>query len=306
MAALDPEGDWRIPEIKDLLTRLLSDDNPGWVLSVEQPEAIKHLADWKVRLTSPEPYPANQGFALTSRDLLPGADSDETVDTDADALLEAAAPQELCDHTKDVLARLESTFTLLPLAAWREALVAAATVHDWGKMDPRFQALLRGTTPFAAMASERFLAKSGSIASSAAARRAARERAELPDGFRHELLSMQMAENSVAVTALPSPSALRSLALHLIATHHGYARPFAPLVEDATPPALSLPMNGRTITITEAERIEHPAHALDSGLVERFWQMNRRHGWWGIALLETVLRLADQAASANPQTDSKP
>ena len=51
-----------------------------------------------------------------------------------------------------------------------EALIAAATVHDWGKGDPRFQALLLGTTPFAAMASEILLAKSGSIPSSVAAR----------------------------------------------------------------------------------------------------------------------------------------
>ena len=95
-------------------------------------------------------------------------------------------------------------------------------------------------------------------------------------------------------------------ALHLVATHHGYARPFAPLVDDEAPLAVSLPMNGKTITITETERLEHPVHELDSGLAERFWQMNRHYGWWGIALLEAVLRLADQSASANPQAIAKP
>ena len=120
------------------------------------------------------------------------------------------------------------------------------------------------------------------------------------------MLSLQMAKRASGGAALPSAPASHDLALHLIATHHGYARPFAPLVDDNTPPDVSLPMNGETIAITGAERIEHPTHALDSGVAERFWQMNRRYGWWGVALLETVLRLADQSASAQPQANSKP
>jgi len=67
-----------------------------------------------------------------------------------------------------------------------------------------------------------------------------------------------------------------------------------------------LSMNGKTIAVTGTERIEHPAHALDSGVAERFWQMNRHYGWWGIAFLEAALRLADQSASANPQAIAKP
>ena len=306
--ASDSEKDWPIVEIKELLARLLNDENPGWALTSDQREVIEHLAKKGVRLCA-EPYPSDQGFALTARDLLPHRDSDETNetgDTDADALLEASQPQELCNHTQDVLARIESAIALLPLSAWREALIAATAVHDWGKVDPRFQAMLRGTTPFAVMASEVFLAKSGSIAFSAAARRAARQRAELPEGFRHEMLSVQMAENSVGATALPTHPVHHALALHLIATHHGYGRPFVPLVDDDAPPAVSLSMNGEMILITGAERLEHPAHALDSGLAERFWQMNRHYGWWGIALLEAVLRLADQSASANPQAIAKP
>jgi CRISPR-associated endonuclease/helicase Cas3 len=306
--ALDPEKDWPIVEIKVLLAQLLSDVNPGWALTSQQREVIEHLAKKGVRLYV-EPYPRDQGFALTSHDLLPHRDSDETNETgdsDADALLEASRPQELVNHTRDVLAEIERTLALLPLSAWREALIAAAAVHDWGKVDPRFQAMLRGTTPFAAMASEVFLAKSGSISSSAADRRATRQRAELPEGFRHEMLSVQMAESPAGASALPTHPILHALALHLIATHHGYGRPFAPLVDDGTPPNIKLSMNGRTIAVTGIERIEHPAHALDSGLAERFWRMNRQYGWWGIAFLEAALRLADQCASANPQAIAKP
>jgi len=303
--AFNPEKDWRIPEIKELLSRLLTDQKPGWSLTTEQRQVIQHLAKKSARIYA-EPYPGDKGFALVARDLLPHGDAEETGDTDADALLEAPQPQELCNHTKEVLDRLENAIGLLPLAAWREALIAAAAVHDWGKVDPRFQAMLRGTTRFAVMACETFLAKSGSIASSSAARRAARQRAELPEGFRHEMLSVQMAENSVGTTALPAHRVHHALALYLIATHHGYGRPFAPPVVDDAPPAVSLSMNGKMIVVTGVERLEHPAHALDSGLAERFWQMNRHYGWWGIALLEAVLRLADQSASARPQAIAKP
>jgi CRISPR-associated endonuclease/helicase Cas3 len=183
-------------------------------------------------------------------------------------------------------------------------VIAAAAAHDWGKIDPRFQALLRGSTTFAAMASEVFLAKSGSISSSSAAHRAARERAGLPQGFRHELLSVQLAEVRDDVSVPPASPNLRALTLYLIATHHGYARPFAPVVKDDAPPDVSLSLNDKAIVVSSATRINYPAHALHSGLVERFWQMNRHYGWWGVALLETVLRLADQQASETTRTES--
>jgi CRISPR-associated endonuclease/helicase Cas3 len=201
---------------------------------------------------------------------------------------------------------MERTVTFLPISAWREALITAAAAHDWGKVDPRFQAMLRGTTPFAAMASGMFLAKSGSISSSSGARRAARRRAELPEGFRHEMLSVQMAESPAGATTLPAHPVLHALTLHLIATHHGYGRPFAPPVDDNAPPDVVLSVNSLTIAVTGTERTGNPAHALDSGIAERFWQMNRHYGWWGIALLEAALRLADQSASANPQAIANP
>jgi CRISPR-associated endonuclease/helicase Cas3 len=223
-----------------------------------------------------------------------------------DPLLEAAEPQSLDAHTRQVTALVKSYAAVLGLADFTDALILSADLHDLGKADRRFQALLIGSDVAAALAQPILWAKSASIPTSALARRRARLRATLPDGFRHEMLSVQMAQSALGASALPKEEKLRALALHLIATHHGYARPFAPLVEDEAPLDVSLPMNGKVITVTGMERLEHPAHALDSGLAERFWQMNRHYGWWGIALLEAVLRLADQSASANPQSVAKP
>ena len=296
--------DWTTSEIRDLLTQLLNEESPVLKLTDLQRAAVCHLKDRKPSELSVTPYPNNEGFVISTRMHMPKKNLDDfdTVDSDADALLETktSQPQELCQHIGDVLTHIESSFAMLPLSPWRDALITATELHDWGKADARFQALLRSTTPFAAMASGVILAKSGSIPSSATARRAASDRAGLPKAFRHEMLSVQLAENEAGSAFLPAEPMIRALVLHLIATHHGYGRPFAPLIVDETPPDVTLPINGATITITSARRIEYPSHVIDSGIAERFWQMTRHHGWWGIAFLETILRLADQQASANP------
>ncbi len=302
--ARDSEGNWSQQAIQELLVRLLNDENPGIKLEEHQKLIVKHLAGLDPRELSVTPYPDNAGMVISSHTLLslPGNDDSDNGDMEPEALLETREAQTLCAHTKSVLEHVEDTLSRLPLSQWQEALLAAAELHDWGKADPRFQALLRNTSPFAAMASGVVLAKSGTIPSSAAARHAAIQRAKMPQGFRHEMLSVQMAESETGIPSLPSLPLHRALALHLIATHHGYGRPFAPVVNDKTPPDVSLPIQDKTVALTSAERIEHPAHALDSGIAERFWQLTRHHGWWGIALLETVLRLADQKASANSKS----
>ena len=123
-------------------------------------------------------------------------------------------------------------------------------------------------------------------------RKEARERAGMPEGFRHEMLSVQIAERCGLIA---TGHAHRQLILHLIAAHHGYARPFAPMVLDSEP--LDVAVNG--VTLTGATRLKCLPHRLDSGIAERFWTLTRQYGWWGLAYLEAILRLADQQASAD-------
>lgn len=179
--------------------------------------------------------------------------------------------------------------------ALHDAVELAATWHDAGKLDERFQLLLHGGDEVAAASAPAPLAKSAYIPASPARRRAIREAAGLPGNFRHEMLSVQLAEQ---FAGLPDDDRLADLVLHLVASHHGYARPFAPVVTDPSPPGVTGTLDDRPILLDATARTELvPPHRLDSGLADRFWRLVRRHGWWGLAYLEAVLRMADWYAS---------
>ena len=96
--------------------------------------------------------------------------------------------------------------------------------------------------------------------------------------IRHEMLSVQLAER----LGVPGQDAERDLILHLIAAHHGYARPFAPVVLDKEPPDVEY----AGVALSSAERGERPLHRLDSGIADRFWSLTRRFGWWGLVGLK--------------------
>lgn len=163
----------------------------------------------------------------------------------------------------------------------------AGSFHDLGKLDPRFQALLKGRSPRTAGGEP--LAKSGNFGTGD------REVHRYPTGARHELLS----------TALVASRTTDDLFLHLIATHHGSARPFAGSVEenaDAKSP-FTATLFGETFSIPTCAQT--PA-VWNTELANRFWRVVRRFGWWGTAFREAVFRLADHAQSRAEQEDSQP
>jgi CRISPR-associated endonuclease/helicase Cas3 len=179
-----------------------------------------------------------------------------------------------------------------------QSLRAAGELHDLGKADPRFQAVLHGGNRLLADLSQHLYAKSTGLAVPRKPRVFATN--DLPRGFRHEQLSVMLAEHwpeSVAEVAD------RDLVLHLVGMHHGRCRPLADVVIDEDPPEFSLARIGSDdsrrslVASPDVRRQWTPAHRLNSDVADRFWRLVRRFGWWGLAWIEAVFLLADYRTS---------
>jgi len=138
-------------------------------------------------------------------------------------------------------------------------MAAAAALHDEGKRAARWQQAFHapdnGRPPYAKTLGRPDLA--------------------VLDGYRHEFGSLPHAEASERLRALPPP--LQELCLHLIAAHHGAARPVIRTAGAPEPPSVL------------ARRAQ--AVAL------RYARLSRQWGPWGLAWWEALLRAADQQAS---------
>jgi CRISPR-associated endonuclease/helicase Cas3 len=176
----------------------------------------------------------------------------------------------------------------LPKAMQRD-LEIAGLLHDLGKSDSRFQAWLNGGSP---RIDATLIAKSKDRNDDARTRRLARKQSGYPKGMRHEILSLAMIQN---ISELQDQANDWDLVCHLVASHHGWCRPFSPAQRDQRP----------VIATTESEL--HPdalssstAHGLDalaSSIGERYWSLTDRYGWYQLAWFESVLRLADHTES---------
>ena len=141
------------------------------------------------------------------------------------------------------------------------AVVTAARLHDRGKNRRVWQRSIGNSEPGLV------LAKSGGLNRPLDATR-----------YRHELGSLLDARSDPQLAALPAE--LRDLALHLVAAHHGRARPHFPAEE-----------------LFDPDTTQDPA-ATGVEVISRFARLQRRYGRWGLAYLESLLRAADHAASA--------
>ena len=163
-----------------------------------------------------------------------------------------------------------------------EDLRLAGLLHDIGKVDRRFQAQLVGGDPVYLEMYEEPLAKSLP---------GVRRRRIYPAGMRHEVASVAMLESNSKILDRAKD---RDLVLHLVGTHHGWGRPLPPIIADQEPQKLSY-------TFGEF-RAESDSNLADSRLAldmtDRFWRLVERYGYYGLAWLESILRLADHQQSA--------
>jgi CRISPR-associated endonuclease/helicase Cas3 len=81
-------------------------------------------------------------------------------------------------------------------------------------------------------------------------------------------------------------------------SHHGYARPLLPPITDPAP--LDIDVNPDGITHGKL----NSADVIDWDSPVRFARLCARYGRWGLALLESIVRLADIWCSARSEEPS--
>jgi CRISPR-associated endonuclease/helicase Cas3 len=241
------------------------------------------------------------GIILRAKKQKTNADEPDYFADDDDARSEAAEAVPLATHCAQVAIAAEKLAHACLGDHAAAVTKAAGDWHDAGKLDPRFQDMLRANAPAGDDAVP--LAKSPDKPRSREQAKIVRETAGLPDDFRHEMLSAQLAERFGKAELSPNDL---ELLLHLVASHHGHARPFAPVCEDDALPAIEGQFRcGKPNLSAEERHALTPPHRLDSGIADRFWSLTRRYGWWGLAHRESILRMADWYASEHPESAEK-
>ena len=221
--------------------------------------------------------------------------------TEDDRLSQTAGkPVPIDIHTDDVVAHVNRFVQALGDldAAVTNDLRLAAFLHDAGKADRRFQNLLSGGDPWN-RADGPAMAKSGQQSP-----KGAWERSELPKGWRHETLSVRLAQAHPRFAEAHDPA----LVLWLIGTHHGFGRPF---FDFADPRERGWGQDD----VFACLGVEHWQLAAGPGPQSMafdfdgadwaaiYEQLKQRYGVWGLAHLEAALRLADHRASESGQDD---
>lgn len=269
------------PNLTETLVRLASIPGlPDWLRSLSH----RLASDRRCRAVD-----AAGAWAIVGR-----RGSDEDLTTAADGY-SRGVPVRLSDHSRgvqDYAGRFARALGLDPPLA--SDIQLAAWLHDVGKADPRFQLWLHRGDQLAAALADAPLAKSAENPRNWTAIRRARSLARYPEHARHEVQSLALITGHHPIQAQASDW---DLVQHLVVAHHGFARPFLPPSDDPEPVLVALDHGPFRL----AHSSDHLLHRIDSGVADRYWRLLSRYGWWGLAWLEAILRLADQRRSEHEQ-----
>ena len=273
----EPEQDGRQEAVATILEALRGADTPtGWTEGewLDFTRALAPAVE-QPRFEVPR-LPILTGVAARSSNDL-GSDFDEMSLNAALIVLEEHG-QAVGSLARQIAERIGLSETL------SEVVECAGTLHDIGKADERFQ---RWLDPEARQ--EGLLAKSDTPRHRWEATRSA---AGWPRGGRHEDLSGRLVRSWLEQNSAWSDQEQRDLLVHLVVSHHGKGRPLVPSAADGTARLVSAEVNG---TLVEA-----PADlaVIDWSQPRRFRRLNDQFGPWGLALLESIVRMADHAVSA--------
>jgi CRISPR-associated endonuclease/helicase Cas3 len=180
----------------------------------------------------------------------------------------------------------------------REDVALSSYLHDLGKADGRYQAYYAGGNPYGpddpyGPDAKKVLAKSGQ----GRLPRGAWERAGLPANWRHEALSVRLAQ---ILLESGQQAHDHELVLWLIGTHHGYGRP---LFQHADPKDAECRRNllrafNKADDLPPGNGPQSIAFRFnDLEWAQMFERLKRRYGIWGLARLEAFVRLSDHRAS---------
>ncbi len=232
------------------------------------------------------PYPASdpEGFIVTLQVAVSLATSDLSDIAELDVMGWPRRAVTIADHSKQVAQRAQiyAERCGLPKTVQR-AIELAGDAHDLGKYAPisnyncvevlpivsRGWHLLKRLQGFASVRS-------------------------LYPGWRHEALSGALLSK---LDPADFPGVDLDLVRYLAGTSHGRGRPFF-LAAPGPHGVVEAPWNGRLL---QAEA-RHGLDSLDSGWCELWHSLADRYGLWGLAWLESILRLADHRVSSEETT----
>jgi len=229
---------------------------------------------------------AKKGVDVSAKSL----DFSVPVTEDDGASIRSSQPILLDDHHFHVAKFVRDYAETLGLGDLANDLYLAACLHDAGKADMRFQIMLSGGDPWNRR-NTLPLAKSGRSLSPKAW-----SWAGLPKGWRHEALSVRMAQSHPLLTQARDPA----LVLWLIGTHHGWGRPCFGFLDKQTNVDLHL-SSSNSSELSDADLPPGPQsltfdfHGYDWPSL--FKVLKHKYGIWNLAYLEAILRLADHRAS---------